>query len=293
MRHRTPRSLASLLFMSLLLAAVPACQQANAPLGGTFGNSLGNSFTPASSTQSSLLGSSPNLGANPFNPGPTRVTPPPTGSAGTSGASLGAPVPGGFNPYLGSSSNANASPQRNPNGSFTGTANRNDGTFGQAPIGSGVAQASFVETASNVPPSQIPNLGTPFRSPERSGMRVIDLTNATSPPGYRPTPNAFPSGGAPMSAPLATSQFANRQFNAPPAPQFTPTMPVQIAAASPPSAVGPSEAGSFRPAANQAPLPRDTSFAPNPLPAPGGAALTPTASPSTEPLQWRRPGTGF
>src|SRR6056297_1760078 len=126
-------------------------------------------------------GQAPALG--PFG-GPTRVTPPPTGSVNQS--SYQAPVPAAGGPYFGSS----LSPARS----------------GQGAIGSGVQAASFTETNSNFAEPAADNLAASrppaVRDPRRGGMQVIDLTGAPDPPGYRPPlyPQTGPVPFAPAPA---------------------------------------------------------------------------------------------
>jgi hypothetical protein len=274
-----PRSTAILV---LVVATFPAflsgCRQGTGPLSSQMGTGGGSPLMPAQSPQMSPLS------ANPFSPGSTRVTPPPTGSVG-SGASLGTPgvLQPASNSYLGSqiqfpSSNDVAMGMGNAGLANNGTQN---GLFlNQNVIGSGVQPASFTETASNVNPNtssfsnqmrpldslnSIPpsNSSNPYRDSDRSGMRVIDLMNAPAPPNYQPQYN--PPG-----------QFPPAQF------QPSQVMPPQVQSAQ-------FQQSQYQPRSIQesGPTPGSQNTAIARLP-----SRQPTTSvpPSNEPLQWRRPG---
>jgi hypothetical protein len=241
------------------------------------GSAAGSPLMPA---QAPAMGQISPLSANPFSLGSTRVTPPPTGSVG-SGASLGTPgtLQPTTNPYLGSqiqfpTSNAVAMGTTSPGytnepiqrASFSASPS----LLNQSPIGSGVQSSNYIETASN---GNTDSMSAPYRDPDRSGMRVIDLVNTL------PSPNqTFASPNQTFPSPY---QQANLNSSAP-----APYQPPRVLSSA------------FQPLSNQTtPMqnPRTNSL-PNSapmstLPSRRQMPSGPTGTATNEPLEWRRPGT--
>ncbi|WP_146527940.1 hypothetical protein [Novipirellula artificiosorum] len=141
---------------------------------------------------------------------PTRVPPPPSNSANTQA--------GGFVPYGQTSSIA--APPAAAYDSFAGNAaTRSTSTFsaGTQPIGSGVATVGWTETNTDIRSApvhpnayaqpalpQSPSTAPPSSGLQFSGMRVNDLTGATS------SPSSY--AAAPMVATGPTSGFAQGYY---------------------------------------------------------------------------------
>lgn len=245
---------------------------------------------------SPVNGQTPILG--PFG-GNTRVAPPSTGSF--HGAAAAAPI-------------TQPPPQYGPLGAiqpslstqnFAGNASAD---FSNQPIGSGVQQATWTETTSNVPgtspmdqPSFQPNsTGQPNGTGLRlGGMPVIDLTGAPNPPNYIPN-NLAPSNFAPQ--PTTTSGYAPNPYpiqnfyppngSAQPTPMPAPQTPViyQAPTISPPPSTNWSAPSDFVPDAG-----RIAASKRKPLPPPTGSSrVAPIQSvPPQDALPWRRPGTRY
>ncbi len=247
----------SYLAMQLLFAAImmvtTGCRQ-------TTGTTAGGPLVPLSPNNAATT---PAL--VPFG-GPTRVTPPPTGSY---------TVP---NNYMGGSAPISQLPPTAVGG-FAAAG-------GNPVIGSGVQRAGWTETGSNFqgPGNSVVTYGVNPSSNLRSGgMQVIDLTGAPSPPGYR-APVAPPANfGTPQNFPSQPGFGAQQnQWNGPAS-----VVPIQSVPA--PSRGNLAGAGVAGPSTEVA---RSREFPPS---SSGNLAPINSAAPSNngQNLNWRRPGTQF
>jgi hypothetical protein len=172
----------------------------------------------------------------------------------------------------------------------------NQQAFAQSQIGSG-------RIGSGIGPN--PNVDPNYRGPVSSGMRVIDLTGAPNPPGYRPSQPSFtspnwqqqpgqfqsPNFQAPgfQSQPFNSQQFNSQQINPQGrAPVFQkPTFEDGVRTITVPPR-GEIAGNSFG-AASPGSFPR-TATAPGPSTEPIG---NPPSNQTQGNLMWRRPGTSF
>ena len=284
-------------FVTLLISSIAliptGCRQAPGPLGAGPLSPIGNgALAPVPNSAPSL---------NPFG-GPTRVTPP-----GTSAFSSP-------NNYLGGVQRGRAN-NPGPTGGFAQASSE--------PIGSGVQVAAWSDQSANSPgdanqrsvvqTSSYSRFGlgasNPPRSdrgPRKSGMRVIDMTGAPNPPGYRPAQRSF--------TPSVSGQPQQR-WQQPAAPLQAPasafqTPPIQNPAFQNPAFQNPAtQTSTFQDGVRTINIPArneiaDSALAPSMFPR---TAIAPIAGPSTEPigsgavpsnrsqdnLMWRRPGAAY
>jgi hypothetical protein len=258
-----------------LVIGATGCRQTTGPaMGGTFSTT---------SPLSPVNGQTPILG--PFG-GNTRVAPPSTGSFHSPAAS--API-------------SQPPPQYNPLGQ-----QQYEPRGMNAPVGSGVQQATWTETNANVPGQPIASQNSAGASSDLrlGGMQVIDLTGAPNPPGYPPTgfaPNRFspasvmPNNRAPNNA--APNLYPMQNFYPPAAatqPTYTPAPPAPNIYQAP--TTWSASPGSVAAPPTSVPDPgRIASGELRPLPPPSQPAAMPVGNgqtPSTD-LPWRRPGTRY
>lgn len=267
---------------------------------------------------SPVNGQTPVLG--PFG-GNTRVAPPSTGSFQAAPAS--APItqpsaygPLGANPSFSSPQNFASNQSSASNQNF---ASNQPGGFSNQPIGSGVQQATWTETLSNVPSAEqfgSTSIPTSSSSLRLGGMQVIDLTAAPNPPGYAPNgfaPQQFASPQVPANR-YAPNPYPTQNFY-PPTGAAAPLVPSPLVP-SPTAQLPPPQAPVTFQAPAIAPPPSTNWSAPSttwsasddfvpdagriaaselkPLPPPtrSSAVPAPDASPQAD-LPWRRPGTRF
>lgn len=253
------------------------CRQTTGTVPGAF-----STVSPLSPVN----GQTPILG--PFG-GNTRVAPPSTGSF--NGASAAAPITQP-QPSYGPLGSIQSAP---PNQNFAGN-------FSNQPVGSGVQQATWTETTSNVPgaspmnqPSTQSNItGQPNSTGLRlGGMPVIDLTGAPNPPNY--APNNFaprpPTASSYASNPYPMQNFYPPTGSAVPTPMPAPQPPVtyQAPTISPSPSTNWSAPSDFVPDAG-----RIAANELKPLPPPTHANVAPIQSGAPQGnLPWRRPGTHY
>ena len=182
------QSCLGIFLLTLGLSAGTGCRQATGPTGAPR-----TPIGPLAPSSPGAIG--PTLG--PFG-APTRVTPPATGSYGTANNFMGGVAPVGYAPQAGRAQNL-AGMQGATGGS--GLATNMAGSMNNRVIGSGVQQAGWTETNATMGNAAPSGIASPSSSGPRrdGGMRVIDLTDAPPPPGYRPYAAQPPAAMAGMN----------------------------------------------------------------------------------------------
>ena len=269
---------------TLLIAAISliptGCRQTTGPANTSPLSPIGT-LSPVGQGQAPTLG--------PFG-GPTRVTPPSTGSHMAPNSYSGGVVPIG-----------QANTGRSPVGGLAAQPQR--------AIGSGVQVAGWTETNSVIPTDrnlvETPTFGTnpsATRNPRSGGMQIIDLTGSPPPPGYRPqyrpsqtqrTPSQIPAA-QPRSVDVQQGWQSNSNQqqptgNATGLRTITSPSPGEIATGLTPVS------RDFPPASDYPSNPSRIDSVPRTATLPGNAPSTEPVSSSSgsDNLHWRTPGTQY
>ena len=279
------RKLFPLSTVLILLPLAGGCHQAPATTGTA-------PLSPVGAGQAPTL--------NPFASGPTKVTPPPTGSYSAPNTYMGSPVPAG------TVSPGQVSPM--PGGPYPTQSNNAIGTGAQ---GGGWTSGGQVVTQTSPPVSgvaPVSTFGTTTTDPRSGGMQVIDMTSAPAPPGYRPAgtetnisvpPPRPPVNYPPAAAPTQTYPTPTYPATTYPTPTYPTTNGQNVGA--------PMASSSSANVASLTPMPSNGSGA-IPIQSPaiqpvgtqpqgtvGGPSTDPVGTPgSTDPnVIWRAPGSQF